>query len=132
MEVLEEYKNFNNAGIIPRIPTLFYKLCKAKNKLSDFEKKYSYQEDVFWGLAAPKRLDSFSGHSKLLKYIASFFIRNDFNIAPVEIALKFSFETTPKQLYKRNNEQLPFGCHAWEKYDPEFWKPFIQKMVEKE
>lgn len=40
-------------------------------------------------------------------------------------ALHFAFELNPKQSYELLNEQLPFGCHAWEKYDPIFWKRFI-------
>lgn len=42
-----------------------------------------------------------------------------------EEALKFSMEVHPAFLYKKNNNRLPFGCHAWEKYDKEFWLQFI-------
>ncbi|GAB3177946.1 DUF5672 family protein [Telluribacter humicola] len=41
-------------------------------------------------------------------------------------ALAFAFEKSPAASYTINHEQLPFGCHAWERYDPDFWKPFIQ------
>ena len=37
-------------------------------------------------------------------------------------ALKFAFELAPKKAYELNNRQLPFGVHAWEKYDLAFWK----------
>jgi Protein of unknown function (DUF5672) len=40
-------------------------------------------------------------------------------------ALKFAFEMQPRKSFELNNHQLPFGVHAWEKYDPEFWKEFI-------
>jgi hypothetical protein len=40
--------------------------------------------------------------------------------------LGFSFERSPDYLYKQNNNELPFGCHAWWKYDLSFWKPFIE------
>ncbi len=49
----------------------------------------------------------------------------DFRIATPEEALKFSFEVNPAVLYQHNREQLPFGCHAWQKYDPAFWSAFI-------
>jgi hypothetical protein len=49
----------------------------------------------------------------------------DFRIAPVEEALKFSFEMKPRVLFEMNNHNLPMGCHAWERYDVDFWKPFI-------
>jgi hypothetical protein len=50
---------------------------------------------------------------------------NDYRIAPIEEAIKFSFEVKPSILFKSNKYQLPFGCHAWEKYDPDFWKALI-------
>lgn len=51
----------------------------------------------------------------------------EFKVAPVDIALKFSFETEVRRCFKLNGERLPFGCHAWEKYDYSFWKPLIEK-----
>lgn len=54
---------------------------------------------------------------------------NDFKLAPPEIALKFSFEVQPRRLYQMNNQELPFGCHAFEKYDFEFWNQFIKKRI---
>ena len=50
----------------------------------------------------------------------------NFKIAPVEEAVRFSFELKPQYLYNLNNNTLPMGCHAWWKYDLEFWKPFIE------
>jgi Protein of unknown function (DUF5672) len=41
-------------------------------------------------------------------------------------ALKFAFEMQPRKSFELNNHQLPFGVHAWEKYDPEFWKEWIK------
>lgn len=45
-----------------------------------------------------------------------------------EEGLGFSFERSPCYLYEQNKNQLPFGCHAWAKYDLEFWKPHIEKF----
>ena len=53
-------------------------------------------------------------------------IDKTFKIAPPEIALKFSFEVLPRRLYEMNNKTLPFACHAWERYDKEFFKEFIK------
>lgn len=50
-----------------------------------------------------------------------------FHVAPIEIALQFSFERYVRQCYSLNHNQLPFGCHAWEKYDYDFWKPFFEE-----
>ena len=50
---------------------------------------------------------------------------NDYKVASYAEAVKFSFEVNPSLLYSINQNKLPFGCHAWEKYEPEFWKKFI-------
>jgi len=62
-------------------------------------------EDLFWSYIIP---DLFN-----------------FKVAPLKDAIKFSFELNPSELFKLNNSRLPLGCHAWNKYDPEFWIPFI-------
>jgi len=53
----------------------------------------------------------------------------DFQVASVEEALQFGFETNPRICYERNNRELPFGVHRWEKYDKEFWKPFLLRGI---
>ena len=50
-----------------------------------------------------------------------------FKIAPVEVALRFAFECVPKFCFGKNNSTLPFGCHAWHRYDREFWEPYLLK-----
>ncbi len=42
-----------------------------------------------------------------------------------EEALRFAFEKSPSASYRITGEKLPFGCHAWARYDPDFWKTFI-------
>lgn len=49
----------------------------------------------------------------------------DFKIAPFEDSLKFSFEIRPAYLFEKNNNKLPFGCHAWLKFGPHFWEKYI-------
>jgi 23S rRNA G2445 N2-methylase RlmL len=39
----------------------------------------------------------------------------------IEAAL-FSFEVAPEHLFELVGNKLPFGCHAWEKYNKSFWK----------
>ena len=44
-------------------------------------------------------------------------------------AAEFAFDRSPKYLYKLLNNSLPFGCHAWEKYQyKEFWSDFIPEF----
>lgn len=69
-------------------------------------KKNVGYEDEFWGMIVPRRFPWFK-------------------VAPPSLALKFSFEVLPRELYKLNNNTLPFGCHAWEKQDHEFWAKYI-------
>ncbi len=52
----------------------------------------------------------------------------EFRLSNLEDALLFSFETMPRECYRLNNNQLPFGCHAYEKYDFSFWKTHIPSL----
>lgn len=60
-------------------------------------------EDMFWGL--------------FIDYLNPFFKKPSW-----QEALSFAFEMNPKKAFELNNNQLPFGVHAWEKYDKEFWE----------
>jgi len=51
----------------------------------------------------------------------------EFKIAPVDVALRFGFECVPRHCFELTNHTLPFGCHAWQRYDREFWEPFLLK-----
>jgi hypothetical protein len=59
-------------------------------------------EDVFWGLFVAPRCPFFKVPHPL-------------------DAVAFAFEAHPEVLYELNHHQLPFGCHAWERYGAEFW-----------
>lgn len=48
-----------------------------------------------------------------------------FKIAPKEVAWQFAFERPIKELFQLNGGKLPFGCHAWMKYDFEFLRPYM-------
>jgi hypothetical protein len=69
---------------------------------------YEYNCDIFWGQLVPR----------LVK---------DFRIAPPEVALKFSWDTFPSRCYKMCNGALPFGLHAWARYDLAFLKPLLER-----
>ena len=66
----------------------------------------SGNEDFFWTMLVAKTFD-------------------DYKVPTLEDAMKFSFENIPSHLYKLNNNQLPFGCHAWMRYEKDFWQEFI-------
>lgn len=50
-----------------------------------------------------------------------------FKLASAEAAIKFAFERYPGKYYEQNNHQLPFGCHAYERFDLAFWEPYLLK-----
>jgi hypothetical protein len=64
--------------------------------------QYPFNEDGFWSFEASKYSDTFVP-------------------ATQKQSLQFAFETQPVKCFELNNHQLPFGTHAWEKYDKEFW-----------
>lgn len=48
------------------------------------------------------------------------------NVAKAVDAKYFSMEVNARRLYKEAGNILPFGCHAFKRYDWEFWKDFIK------
>jgi hypothetical protein len=72
-----------------------------------FLRKWQHYEDTFFSIAVPN-LDPF------------------FKIPDQQTAIKFGVELQPREAFKMLDEKLPFGCHAWEKREPEFWKPIIE------
>ena len=50
------------------------------------------------------------------------------NLPEIKEAIKFAFEVHPEILYKEANNHLPFGCHAYLKWDySSFWSKYIRK-----
>jgi hypothetical protein len=66
-------------------------------------------EDIFWGVVVPDRCDSFT-------------------VPEPEDAISFAFEAAPEYLFELNGRKLPFGCHAWERYNPQFWRDTLKKI----
>ena len=89
------------------------RLFKRLNVLRDVRRgaawyagSYTLNEDRFW-----------SDRAHLF--------RPGFRVAEAATALRFAFERQPRRCYEINGRQLPFGCHAWARYDREFWEPFL-------
>lgn len=66
-------------------------------------------EDQFWCLVAARNF----GWFKIPDHLTE---------------MKFAMEMQPARLYELNDRKLPFGCHAWWKYQFDFWKPFISSF----
>lgn len=50
------------------------------------------------------------------------------NIAPIDIAITFSFEMEFEECMKLTKGKIPFGCHGWEKYQFYSWKALIERQ----
>jgi hypothetical protein len=71
-------------------------------------RRFPRNEDLFWSLEAPK-------------FDASF------RIATAEEALPFAFEMAPRWCFEKNGNKLPFACHAWARYDRDFWASVLKE-----
>jgi len=96
-----------NGGLSLRKVSVFLRLSKLLPFLVPNIYKVELQEDVIWSI-----------------YATSYF--PFFKAADYKTALHFSIETNPKHCFEIIGNTLPFGCHAWYKYDINFWKPFIE------
>lgn len=65
-------------------------------------------EDLFWSLFVAPRCGFFT-------------------IPTALEAVSFAFEAHPEYLFELNQQKLPFGCHAWERYNPDFWRMLFEK-----
>lgn len=49
----------------------------------------------------------------------------EFRVATLEQGLRFGFEAAPRKCLELNGGRMPFGCHAWARYDRAVWEPFL-------
>ncbi|RYE22507.1 MAG: hypothetical protein EOP45_08110 [Sphingobacteriaceae bacterium] len=109
-EVIKWYFRYGRKQGLKSVPKILKRLFVGNNTHWFFNDFYllreRFQEDYFWGVVCSEKFDWYKVPS------------------PQE-ALKFSFEVAPRRMYELNSYQLPVGCHAWEKYEPDFWQPFM-------
>lgn len=111
---MKEYHDFFLKKILKTVLRSFGR----QNNICYFKKGTFINEDLFFCLGL------------YVTWIDNHIKKNDAWVYPklpvVEIAKKFSFERYPDELFKTNNNELPFGCHAWQQYEYEsFWKKFL-------
>jgi hypothetical protein len=85
-----------------RLLKRFYPFNNVRREL----RSVSYNEDFFWSNRA-----------------THYYPR--FQVASVEVGLRFSFEVAPRFAIQHTGGKLPFGCHAWSRHDRAFWEPFL-------
>lgn len=89
-----------------KVPIKYWGICNNIKYFVNKKKHYIYEDMLF---------------SKYAKF-------STFNckIAECHDGMRFSFEANPSYLFKLNQNQLPFGCHAFEKFEYDiFWKKYI-------
>jgi hypothetical protein len=62
-------------------------------------------------------------------YYWTFFAKTNnksLNVAKPKEAMQFSIELAPKYCLKKNKYKLPFGLHAWERYNINVWGPYFK------
>ncbi len=87
----------NGGFSLRRVPSFL----RALRRLRPLAAAWRSNEDLFWSVVA-RRLAGF-------------------RIPRASEALAFAFELEPRECYERLG-RLPFGCHAWPRYDPGFWR----------
>ena len=85
---------------VPCIPFFLYKKLLIN----------SFNEDLFWGVMASR-------------------IKKDFKTPDWKEALGFAMETKPSYAFQLNGNQLPFACHAINKYEQDFWMQHIHDPI---
>lgn len=76
-------------------------------RLGNAAEFYDGNCDRFWAIIVPSRIP-------------------EFRVAPPDVALRFSWETLPRKCHALNGGLLPFGAHAWARYDPDFWLTHLE------
>ena len=92
-----------NGGLSLRKVSTHLRIARRLRLLTRF---YRYNEDVFWSIFVPAIFKSYRKPTMLE-------------------ALSFAFEYNPRECCARIGNKLPFGCHAWERTDREFWDQYI-------
>lgn len=93
-----------NGGFSLRRVDKFYKASFLTRLIST---KLIFHEDIIW--------------SNIVRLMYP-----GFKVADVKNAVAFGFEDQPEKCMELNKGNLPFGCHAWGKYNPDFWKEIIR------
>jgi hypothetical protein len=100
--------NPQKAAQLLNLPRKYLKHLHAFNSVRWETRRFTANNDGFWAERATHYYP-------------------EFKIASVEEGLRFAFEAPPRMCFELNKRQLPFGCHAWMKFDRAFWEPYLLK-----
>lgn len=140
-----------NGGLSLRRIDSFLKVCRSRIHWMDPEEYWksqiARQPSYMQALLLPKKIiKQFSYFNNARREMNQWHLRLDgsrnedhfwsdrakhympeFKVATVEMGLRFAFEVAPRLCFELNHECLPFGCHAWPRYDRDFWEPYLLK-----
>jgi hypothetical protein len=94
----------NARGRRERIRRECIAILNGGGTLRGAHKLYKGHCDVFWCEIVPR-------------------VFPDYRIAPIDVAMNFSWEVQPRRCFALCNGQMPFGMHAWARYDLDFLAP---------
>ena len=100
-----------NGGFSLRRVQIFYELSRKRRSEMEVyltRTEHKFHEDTFWSIEINRK-------------------KRRLKIPDYKKALLFSFENNPEQSLKYTNNQLPFGCHAWDLHI-DFWRPHFEKL----
>jgi hypothetical protein len=103
------YNKVGNGGFSLRNINKFYNLAIKEKLLAEYYinlKNPAFNEDLFWSIEINRK-------------------NKQLNIPNFKTAALFAIETYPEFGFDLTKQELPFGCHAWEK-NLIFWKNKIQ------
>lgn len=100
-----------NGGFSLRRVQKFYDLCLVMQPVIDHylsAKGNLHNEDVFWSIEVNRE-------------------KRILNIPDCSTALNFAFEVPPFKNHVLTENNLPFGCHDWDRY-ADYWEPTFKKL----
>ena len=98
------FRKVGNGGLSLRKIKKFYDISVSTHFIA---KHFTFHEDLWWSNVIPR----------LYKL----------KIPDVNESLSFAFEVDLKYSLDKNGGRLPFGCHSWEKFDINFWRPIFKE-----
>ncbi len=105
------FKHVGNGGFSLRKTQKMLEITqKYENWISEILKT-DIPEDIFWGV------------------LLNLHKKNELKTAPFKDGLGFAFDMRPSICYKITNQKLPFGCHDYIDWEPDFWKNILENVL---
>ncbi|MFN8356515.1 MAG: DUF5672 family protein [Spirosomataceae bacterium] len=107
---IQSINSVGNGGFsLRKVNTFLQAIAQFSAEIEHYltQPQHHFNEDVFWSIEVNRRG----------RYL---------QIPDWRVALHFAVEFFPEKAYRFNNQQLPFGCHAWDIHETEFWRPYFK------